>query len=341
MSAALLPPLEFVSTPALVIDLDVLSVSVGQLQIAAGAKGLTVGTLSEAEVFLDAGMTDLFVAYPLVPTGAKAQRLRELHDRAQLRVGVDSAEGARLLASVVAGSGKPLKVLIECDSGEGRTGVPPSQVGDVAEAALRMGLLVAGAFTHGGHSCAGGEYRRSAADDEVTVLMIACEQLAASGCELLELSAGSTPTVELSARSPVTEQRPGTYVFNDAQQVAIGSCSPSDVAVRVVSTVVSASARQGQMIIDTSAKALAREPSPLLAGWGALPDLRGSTISDLNDYHGFVALGAGCPTPPVGSRVSVIPNHVCPVVNLFESMHIVRGRELVDEWMIDARAKSQ
>src|SRR5581483_6080409 len=180
-----------------------------------GAAGLTAATLSEAEVFVDAGAGDLFVAYPVIAQGQRARTLRELRERCRLAVGADSLDGLELLAEAVAGAAEPLHVLIEVDSGGGRSGVRADAVVALAEHAARLGLHVRGAFTHGGHGYASQEARDPAASDEVAALARAGALLREAGFEIEVLSAGSTPTVGSSARAPVTEERPGTYVFND------------------------------------------------------------------------------------------------------------------------------
>ncbi|MBA2720286.1 MAG: alanine racemase, partial [Chloroflexi bacterium] len=147
------------------------SVAIARRQIAAGARGITVATLGEAEVFVAAGIDDVFVAYPIWADGPKAARLRALHDRAPaLRVGVDSALGAERLAATVAGGGRALTVLVEVDPGNGRTGLVSAQaVLDVARAADMAGLVVAGVFSHGGHGYRVGG-AASAGEDEVRAL---------------------------------------------------------------------------------------------------------------------------------------------------------------------------
>ncbi|WP_345712674.1 alanine racemase, partial [Kineococcus glutinatus] len=117
-------------------------VEIARRQLDLGAVGLTVATTGEAEVFADAGFTDLFVAYPLWAAGRRGVRLRALAERVALRVGTDSAEGAGLLARALAGTSA--QVLVEVDSGHHRPGVEPAAAVEVALAARRGGLPVAG-----------------------------------------------------------------------------------------------------------------------------------------------------------------------------------------------------
>src|SRR5262245_11256399 len=172
------------------------SIAVARLQLAAGARGITVGTLGEAEVFAGAGIDDLFLAYPLWATGPKAARLRALHEADPgLKVGVDSVAGAEALAEAVRGSRRPLTVLVEVDPGNGRTGVAsPAVAAEVARAAGAAGLVVEGVFSHGGHGYAVGAAEAAGAD-EVRALEGAAAAIRDAGIAISTISAGSTPTM--------------------------------------------------------------------------------------------------------------------------------------------------
>ena len=141
------------------------SVEIGRRQIAAGATGLTVATIGEAEVFADAGLADLFIAYPLVVRGPAVDRLRLLASRSTLSVGADSEAGLDALAAALSGMETAVRVLIEIDTGGSRTGVRPADAGALARHAADLGLTVAGAFTHEGHGYRGGAARGAAGDD--------------------------------------------------------------------------------------------------------------------------------------------------------------------------------
>ena len=349
-------------TPALLLDLDIMtanlastaarlrdrgislrphakthkSVEVARCQLDHGAVGLTVATIGEAEVFARHGFTDLFIAYPVFATGTKAARLAELARRVKLRIGVESAAGAQALARALAGvtGPAPAEVLIEIDSGQHRTGVPPAAAGEVAAAYRSLGLDVAGVFTHGGHGYASPGSGPGAAADEDAALWSAAQQLTGAGFDVREVSAGSTPTAAF-AGSHITEERPGTYVFNDRQQVVLGSCRAEEVAVTVAATVVSTTV-SGQAVIDAGSKALASDRPGWLTGHGCVPDLGDAVVVSLSEHHGLVDL-AGRPAPAVGTIVTVIPNHICTVVNLFDRYTLVRSGQPAGTWPIEAR----
>ncbi len=307
---------------------------VAQRQLHHGANGLTVATLGEAEVFAAAGVEDLFVAYPLWMTAERGQRLDRLARVAKLRVGVDSVEGVAALAGALHNPAS-VEVSIEVDCGQHRSGVAPELAGRVARAAADRGLVVAGLFTHGGHSYAGPSSVARAAEDEARALARGAESLAAVGVGAAVLSAGSTPTAAL-AHGPVNEVRPGTYALNDRQQVALGSCAPGDVAGVVAATVVS-TAVAGQAVLDAGSKALAGESKPLLEGFGVVPALGGAVVRSLSEHHAVVELSDA--PPALGSVVGVVPNHICTAVNLFDEAVLVREGRLVGRFPIDARGR--
>jgi len=323
------------------------SVAFGRRQVAAGAVGLTVATIGEAEVFADGGIEDLFIAYPVIAAGPKGARLRALADRARLSVGVDSAAGIMALERVFgsAGSG-PIpggvaapRVLVEIDVGGARTGVRPSLAGSLARLAADAGFDVAGVFTHGGHGYAGRTERLAAADDEAEHLAEAAASLREVGLEAPVVSAGSTPTAILSAHGAITEERPGTYIFGDRQQAWLAEQPLDDTALLVASTVVSAGPGDG-FVIDAGAKILAKDVSPFLAGHGSVVGMPDAVIRKVNDHHGIVELPPGSARPPIGSIVWVAPNHVCPVVNLVDEYVVAQGGRIVDRWPVDARGRN-
>jgi D-serine deaminase-like pyridoxal phosphate-dependent protein len=315
------------------------SLEFGRRQVRAGAVGLTVATIGEAEVFADGGLDDVFVAYPLIALGPKADRVRRLAERCTLSIGADSAAGLEALADAVRDVSRPPRVVIEIDTGGARTGVPPERAGMLARRASELGLAVAGAFTHGGHGYGGVDARPAAADDEVAGLDLAAASLRAEGFEPTVLSAGSTPTAVLSARGPVTEERPGTYVFGDRQQAALAEEPFEDTALMVAATVVSHGAGHG-FVIDAGAKVLGKDVAPYLRGHGSILGYPEAVIERVNDHHGVVEMPTGAPRPSVGSVVWVMPNHVCPVVNMVEEYVVASGRRIVDRWPVDARGRN-
>lgn len=311
------------------------SVEVARLQLDAGAAGLTVATVGEAEVFARAGVDDLFVAYPLWVDPAKGARLRALRDAGvALTLGTDSAEGARALAAQLPGA----TVLVEVDSGHHRSGVAPADAGPLAGQAAHAGLDVRGVFTFPGHSYTPGVAADVAAEEE-QALADAAASLREHGVEPVVVSGGSTPSVAAMKGGVVTEMRPGVYVFGDAQQWELGSCDPADVALTCLATVVSHAG--GKVVLDAGSKALGADRAPWATGPGRLLDHPDARVDFLSEHHAVVSWPGHTPVPPLGSPLRVVPFHVCNAVNLADELVVVRDGRLVATWQVSARGANR
>jgi D-serine deaminase-like pyridoxal phosphate-dependent protein len=280
-------------------------------QLAHGARGLTVATLLEAEVFAENGARDLLIAHP--PVGeAKLRRLRALAEGdLRLAVALDSAELAGALPEGV-------EVLWEVDSGLHRLGTPPGPEtvrGVLSLLAVLDEKRFRGLLTHGGHAYAGDP--RRAAVDERDALVTSALLLRAEGIAVRELSVGSTPTAGFAtAGSGLTEMRPGTYVFGDANQVTLGSLTLEDCALGVVSSVVSRAA--GRAVLDAGSKALSADLKVAgLEGYGMVLGRPGARLERLSEEHGVLV---GEDLPALGERVLVVPAHACTTVNLHPAL---------------------
>ncbi|WP_244928169.1 alanine racemase [Nocardioides sp. W7] len=309
------------------------SPEVARLQLDAGAVGLTVATIGEAEVFVDAGCPDVFVAFPLWVDSEAASRLRALAERAVVAIGVDSLTGAEQAARLLAGSG--VEALVEVDCGHHRSGVRASDAGPVALAAARAGLVVRGVFTFPGHSYAP-DALTSAAADESAALAEAAASLRSAGLEVRLLSGGSTPSLDASDLGLLTELRPGVYAFGDAQQWELGVSDPADIALTCRTTVVSHAG--GRLVLDAGSKALGADRAPYATGWGRLPAYDDARVVLLSEHHAVVDL-AGATLPPLGSVVDLVPNHVCAAVNLHDTLWARRSGSL-EPWPIAARGRN-
>ena len=290
---------------------------IAQRQLAHGAAGLTAATLHEAEVFANAGVTDLFIAHPPVGAG-KRRRLAELAERGiRLAVAVDDP-------SLADGLPAGVEVMWEVDTGLHRVGSAPGEPTARGVRGLPPGRL-RGLFTHAGQSYA--IERALAAHQEWEGLAESAAVLRAGGVDVRELSVGSSPTAAWAAEAAaggITEMRPGTYVFSDANQVALGAQSLEDCALGVVATVVSAPER-GRRVLDCGTKSISGDFHVKgLEGWGIVlghPDLR---IDRLNEEHAVVLGEADL---KVGDRVVVIPSHACTTVNLHPALLFVGAGE--------------
>lgn len=301
------------------------SARVSRRQLEAGAVGLTVATIREAEYFAEHGVDDLLLAHP--PVGEpKLIRLRALADRVpRLAVTTDSLEVAASLPATV-------EILWEIDTGQHRVGMEPGPVAIEAVQTLveRLGPeRFRGLLTHAGHSYKTPDRsdQLRIAREEVGLLLTMADELRTRGIEVAEISVGSTPTAALAAEvGGMTELRPGTYVYGDANQVALGSLSLDDCALAIVATVVS-TPEWRRIVIDAGAKALAADAAaPGRTGHGLVLGHPDWVIERLSEEHGVVT-SAKPIEARVGDRVAVIPNHVCVTVNLHGDLLVVGENE--------------
>ena len=348
-----------IATPALVIDDDTLqanierlasfaglqglalrphvkthkSIEIARRQIAAGAVGITVATLSEAEVFAAAGMDDIFIAYSLWIDDSRRKALGHVLELASVLTGIDSAEGARQLAAAARDQRDRLRVLVEVDSGHHRGGVQPEDAGKLAGVAADAGLQVAGVFTFPGHSYSPAT-RRSAAQDEREALARAVASLERDGLTAAVVSGGSTPSAEFADSTVLTELRPGLYVFGDAQQWELGTIEPSQVALTVLATVMAR--YPDHLILDAGSKVLGADRGSYSSGFGRLIDYPEARIPALSEHHATVT---GTDLPP-GTRVRVVPNHACAAANLAGEYSVSDTGGQTRRLAVDARGRN-
>jgi D-serine deaminase-like pyridoxal phosphate-dependent protein len=310
------------------------SIEIARRQRQAGAVGITVATVSEAQVFASAGFDDIFIAYPVWVGQAKAARLASVLERSAVLLGVDSMEAVHQLARAgLAASGR-LAVMIEIDSGHHRSGVAPEAAGSLAAAAQDAGLEVAGVFTFPGHSYSPAT-RVTAATDEQVGLGAAVASFASRGIVARIVSGGSTPSLEFETADVLTEVRPGVSVFGDAQQWELGATVPESIALTVLSTVVSRS--PDHLILDAGSKVLGADRASFSTGFGRLRDYPDARITSLSEHH---AIMTGIDLE-LGTRVRVVPNHVCSAVNLADEYLVVTSTgESGDRWPVDARGRN-
>jgi D-serine deaminase-like pyridoxal phosphate-dependent protein len=242
-----------------------------------------------------------------------------------------------------------VRVLLEVDCGDHRTGVDPDADESVALAraiAAAKHVELVGILTHAGHSyaCRDREQLAAVARQERDVAVAFAERLRRVGLAVAEVSIGSTPTMSaIDDLTGVTEVRPGNYVFYDAFQAAIGSCSLEDAAFSVLASVIGLYPEAGRLVLDAGALALskdegARHVDPA-AGFGVLADLEGRPLNEalrlvsLSQEHGVVRRpSAALAGLGVGDRVRVIANHSCLAAALHPQLFVARGQDVVDRW---------
>ena len=307
-------------------------------QLRAGAVGVTVATMREAEEMATV-CDDILLAYP--PIGeAKLDRLMSLPDGVRLTVALDSTEALTGLAAAALAAGREVGVLVECDFGMHRVGVPSAE--DAAalatEAAALDGVDYRGILFYPGHVRRHASEQAPALRELASTLEGFLHALEAVGCTPAVVSGGSTPTLWRSHEIPgLTEIRPGTNIFNDRTTAVIGVSSWDEIAYSILATVVSTRV-PGQAVIDAGAKSLAKEElRGEGAGFGALLSDPGVVVRAVSEEHGILDLSSTDWRPRVGDQVRVVPNHVCLSVHLQERLLGVRGDEVEAEWVVSAR----
>jgi len=327
-------------------------VEVACLQQKYGIAGITVATIVEARDFAAAGFDDITWAVP-VPLSRMAE-VTELAERVTLRVLVDDPAAADALEAAARDAGRAVHVWLEVDCGYHRSGVDPSAP-DAAALARRLAesedLVFDGLLTHAGHSYAAADdaARRRVAAQERDVTTAFADRLRAAGVAVPAVSIGSTPSMAAATSlEGVDEVRPGNYAFYDWMQAAAGVCAPGDVAVSVLTTVISHRDDLPHCIVDAGALAMSKDPGPgdpaLRRGLGPVyAGLAGAaleprvSLGHVSQEHGFVEGPAAEDVRGrfrVGERLRVMPNHSCLTAAMFDEYWVVRGEQVLERWKI-------
>ena len=297
-------------------------------QVELGAVGITVQKLGEAEVMADGGITNLFLPYNIMGD-RKLARLAALNARVTLAVTADSPDTVAGYAATFTAD-RPLTVLVECDTGAGRCGVQtPAQA-----LALARQIDMAPGLSFGGLMTYPPKHGIAASNAWLGEAVGLIEE---AGLSVPVVTSGNTPDMWSPAAAPVTERRPGTYIYFDRSQVASGVASLDDCALTVLATVVSRPTAN-RAVIDAGSKALTSDTLGM-DGFGLVmgTDL---TVTSLSEEHGVIALPEASDWPRIGDRLRIIPNHACVVSNLYDSVNLVSGDALVETVPVAARGRS-
>lgn len=312
---------------------------VARLLLDAGARGICVAKLSEAEVMLAAGIDDVLVTSELAGP-VKAARLAALAARHRgLKVVVDSVEGAAALDAALrqAGAG-PVDALIEVNVAQDRCGVAPADAAALADRLRPLDRLrLIGLQGYEGnlqHVRDPGERRRRC-DAAMAELAGAAAGVRAAGHRVDVVTTGGTGTAEFcAAHEVVTEVQPGSFAFMDADYLDTGGV-PYRSALTVHATVIS-HPTPDRAVVDAGLKSLSDDSGParvLAPGW---------TYRHGGDEHGILEPAGGERRPlAVGDRVEIVPSHIDTTINLHDVMHAHRGGAVEQEWPIAARGRVQ
>lgn len=325
------------------------SVRIARLQMDGGACGITASKPSEAQIFIQAGIPSVTVAYPLIDM-LKLRRLMKaaVSSGTELQLIVDSRRG---LAVVIDAAEKEVAapgVFVKIDVGLHRCGLSENDPRILEIASSVHGhpaLRFAGLLSHAGHAYGATDVEclRGIAEAERLQMIRIRDHIRKQGVPVSEISVGATPTVLAADRfDGITEIRPGNYVFLDRTPVRMGLVEPEAVALTVIATVVSRNPEY--LIIDAGSKTLTSDQGAHgTAGGGgfgvgqALEAFGRSKdrfpVIRLSEEHGFISRSDADLEP--GEKVRIIPNHACPVANLAGVYHVI-DNDRFDIWPVDA-----
>jgi D-serine deaminase-like pyridoxal phosphate-dependent protein len=326
------------------------SIEIARLMTAPDRAAITVSTLREAEYFAAAGFTDILYAVSIAPQSV-ARVLALNAGGANVQVLLDAPETAREVAAGAAALGQTLHAWIEIDVDGHRAGLAPDDpllidVARVLHAAPEVRL--AGVLTHAGgaYDCRSAIALERHAEQERRRCVRASRNLAAAGIPCPEVSVGSTPTaLSASSLDGVTELRAGVYVFFDLVQAGLGVCGIEDIALSVLTTVISHNRAQRRLIVDAGALALSKDRGTAEqsrdCGYGLLmgPDggqpIPGLRVAAVNQEHGIIELPPQSDFAdfPIGSHLRVLPNHACMTAAAYDDYHVIDGRgDVLARW---------
>jgi D-serine deaminase-like pyridoxal phosphate-dependent protein len=292
------------------------------MQMQLGAIGLTVAKVGEAQI-MQKVVDDLLLAYPTVDK-TRADAVAELAKTKTMRVGLDSTLAADVLNDAASRAGTKVGILIDFDAGNHRTGVQnAAEALALAQHISRCrSLRLDGLMFYPGHlQILPKDQPQGLAVIEQKIQEIT-DLWRRDGFEMKIISGGSTPTaLQTHHIKGVTEIRPGTYIFNDMSYVSCGAVTVADCAARVLTTVVSANI-PGQIVLDSGSKMISSDRSSYApeSGYGHLPGFPEAFVTKLSEEHAQVDISQCSKPPRLGQRIELIPNHICPCINLQDSL---------------------
>lgn len=314
-----------------------------RMQLQAGASGITCAKLGEAEIMADAANAkDIFIANLIVGKD-KIRRLLNLAERIKMSVAVDSIEVAEALSNAALNRELKLNVLIKVDVGQERTGVKYGEPSvELAKKIDSMkGLELEGIYTHEGHvyNASGAEEVQQIARESGQRIVDTAEMIRGAGIAVKTVSVGATPSAKITCLTPgINEIRPGTYVFDDYFQIKLGAAVEQDCAFTVLATVISVPAPD-RAVIDAGTKSYFSDKSVAFGVYGLVKGKPHLKLVRAYEEHGVLKVDPTMGNIKVGDKVEVIPNHVCPAVNLFDEIVGIRNDMVTLTWNVAARGK--
>jgi D-serine deaminase-like pyridoxal phosphate-dependent protein len=323
-------------------------IEVARIQTAGHSGAVTVSTLAEARAFAANGFSKITYAVP-IESGKFAEAI-EISRNCELSLITDDIDVPDQLNDAAKRASVHLNLFLKVDCGYHRCGVEPNKQ-EATEIPRRISnasnLRFAGILTHAGHSynCQTKPELLALAKRERDVMADFGEVLRKEVGQVPIVSIGSTPTItSVDHLDGIDEVRPGNYIFFDAFQATLGSCSFDDCALTVLASVVHRDRDRRKVIIDAGAIALSKDCGPVGlnpdCGYGKVLDLEGKdlglTVSEMSQEHGVVIAQDENTFDRlrVGSRVRVLANHSCLTAAQHSHYNVLEGENIVDHWQI-------
>jgi D-serine deaminase-like pyridoxal phosphate-dependent protein len=315
---------------------------IGKRQVAAGALGVCVATVPEAEAMVAAGIRGVLLTSPIVEPAKVARMTALAKQGGDVLLAVGHPRQAELLDEAAAAASVRLTVLVDLDVGDRRTGIAPGE--PALELARLIGrsnhLRLAGLQAYAGHAshAVGFAQRQKVSREAMAKAVETRALLDKAGLPAGVLSGGSTGTYNIdSALRGVTELQVGSYVFMDVDYRRIGGkdgpvYTDFRPSLTVLTTVVSAG-HADRVTVDAGTKAFSTDVplKPEAKGW------EGLSYSRAGDEFGAVTAAAGARLPRLGDRLEFFVPHCDPTVNLYDRIHAVRGEKVEAVWPVVAR----
>lgn len=319
--------------------------AIAKMQLEAGAIGITVAKVSEAEIFSQNGINDIFIAYPVIGE-SKILRVLELNKTNRIIVGIDSLFGAVQLSKLAVEAKQIVEIRVEIDTGLRRTGISYDLAIETIKEILKLpNLKLNGIYTFRGLILDGKPTldREKAGIQEGQLMVELKTKLENQGIEVNEVSVGSTPTNESVAKvKGITEIRPGTYVFYDNMQYKMGCCGIEECAAYVLVTVIS-NPYSDLAIVDGGSKTFSTDFT--LNSYPCYFDSYGYILEKntdillerVNEEHGMLKLKNDLKLS-IGEKLKIIPNHICSTINLHNFVYLKDG-DTYEKLDVEARGK--
>jgi len=349
------------STPALLIDYDIMKENIekmvkfvkdnnlslrphvkthkcpiiGKMQLEAGANGICVARVGEAEIFAENGFTDILIANEVIELN-QIKRLIKLNKKSLVRICVDSKKNIQDLNKYASKNKITLEVLLEVDIGLGRNGVKPG------EEALNLAniikdhkyLKLVGLQGYEGHlvSVTDPDLRKKQSEECMKKLIDTRNLLNLNGYDIKYLTVGNTVTYKYSGKvKGITELQPGTYVFNDWHYY---QTSPEfNLAATVLGTITNNPGKRFY-ITDAGLKAMTSD-----SGYPTIKSYPKSKIKVMTEEHSIFRAGPN-DSFEIGQKLEIFPSHICTTVNLYDFLTVIKDDEVIAKWEILARGKN-